>query len=111
MQLAFRQAVVRVLDEHTVGAGVLQQITAVAKMDTRVMSGDIGVRNDPIVIGRTSDAPACCLEYLTRSSAQLTCLRTDDIKRECHCCTTSRIGTRILLDTGAQVGSLSHEYA
>ncbi len=49
-----------IVDEHAVGAGVFEEVAALARMEAGMMAGQIalGIRQRPVVVKRASDAAA-----------------------------------------------------
>ena len=76
MRLGPRDALVRRVDEDTVGAGVLDEVLAVQIADQGVPARDVRIRKDPVVVGQAADGAAHSLEDLAAGCAELFCVLT-----------------------------------
>jgi hypothetical protein len=77
VRLAARQAILRRVDEHAVGARVLDQKIAIGEQDLGVMPRNVIIRQHPIVVPQSADAPTR-LKYFARRGAHLSGLLTND---------------------------------
>ena len=75
-----------IVDEHTIGAGVLEDIEPVAVMNTGVMCRDeaLRIRQHPVVVGRAADIAAHGVEYRGTAVSEQPAVITYDAKLQRH---------------------------
>ena len=84
VRLGAREAIVRRVDEDTVGAGVFDEVLAVQIADQGVPAGDVRIRKHPVVVRQAADRAADGIEDLAAARAQVLGLLADDFQREDH---------------------------
>ena len=84
VRLGPRDAMVRRVDEDTVGAGVLDEVLAVQIADQGVPARDVRIRKHPVVVRQAADGAADGVEDLAAAGAEVLRLLADDFQRKDH---------------------------
>ena len=70
--------------EHTVGAHVLDVKDPIHVFDQRVSTGDIGIRESPLIVWQPANRAARGVEHFATGRAQFFRLGTGDFEHEDH---------------------------
>jgi hypothetical protein len=86
MRAALGHRALFIIDEHTIGTGVLEDVEAITVMNAGVMRRDeaLRVRQHPVVVRRAADIAAHSVEYRGTAVSEQPAVITNDAKLQRH---------------------------